>query len=303
MICHVAQPVQCFGVARAYFQRVLITFLGLVEPARSHLGVSELDPAIDGRRLKGGVAGEVLHRGQRVVLFERQDTQVVAGRRQIEIQLQGLLVCALRLVQVSRPVVGQAEVIPCLRAFRQQPRRIRQVLDGRFVAVLLDQTFAFQQRARPGCSASAQKRCAHRNRPCQSKNRPPISNDQHAASWYHSRSTVSRNAQSYLRNFSGFLMPMAFAAYCAAASVERITPATAAPSQPRVVVVRDLQATYAFKADPQIVSNMVAKATVQVTGKSNLAAAWQSLATTQDVIGLKVYSSPGANSGTRPAVA
>jgi hypothetical protein len=97
-------------------------------------------------------------------------------------------------------------------------------------------------------------------------------------------------------------MSVAFAAYCAAASVERSAPATA-PSSSRVVIAHDSQATVAFKADPQVVSNMVAEAISRLTGKSNVSAAWQSLGTTQDVIGLKVYSSPGANSGTRPAVA
>jgi hypothetical protein len=99
------------------------------------------------------------------------------------------------------------------------------------------------------------------------------------------------------------LTSLGFVAYCAAASVERIAPGgPPSPSPSRVVIAHHSQATVAFKADPQIVSNMVARSIGQLTGKSNVAAAWQSLATTQDVIGLKVYSSPGANSGTRTAV-
>jgi hypothetical protein len=105
-----------------------------------------------------------------------------------------------------------------------------------------------------------------------------------------------------LRNLSAVWTSLGFVTYCAAASVERTAPVVS-PSPSRVVITHHSQATAAFKADLQIVSNMVAKAMAQLTGKSNVAAVWQSLATTQDVIGLKVYSSPGANSGTRSAVA
>jgi hypothetical protein len=47
---------------------------------------------------------------------------------------------------------------------------------------------------------------------------------------------------------------------------------------------------------------MVKRAITNLTGKPTSAAAWRSLVSTQDIIGIKVYSAPGANSGTRPAV-
>ena len=75
------------------------------------------------------------------------------------------------------------------------------------------------------------------------------------------------------------------------------------PGPARVVVAYHPGATEAFKPRPAIISNMVAKGVVQLTGTSNAVAAWQSLVSTQDTVGIKVYSSPGANSGTRPAVA
>jgi hypothetical protein len=39
-----------------------------------------------------------------------------------------------------------------------------------------------------------------------------------------------------------------------------------------------------------------------LTGKPDLKQAWLSLVSTKDVVGIKVYSGPGRNSGTRPAV-
>ncbi len=48
---------------------------------------------------------------------------------------------------------------------------------------------------------------------------------------------------------------------------------------------------------------MVAHGIARLTGKTDSRAAWLSLVSTQDVVGLKVYSPPGPNSGTRPAVA
>jgi len=75
------------------------------------------------------------------------------------------------------------------------------------------------------------------------------------------------------------------------------------PGPARVVVAYHPGATEAFKPRPAIISNMVAKGIVQLTGTSNAVAAWQSLVSPQDTVGIKVYSAPGANSGTRPAVA
>lgn len=48
---------------------------------------------------------------------------------------------------------------------------------------------------------------------------------------------------------------------------------------------------------------MVDRGLKGITGKPNSRAAWLSLVSTQDVVGIKVYSAPGPNSGTRPAVA
>ncbi len=80
-----------------------------------------------------------------------------------------------------------------------------------------------------------------------------------------------------------------------------LSSSSAAP-RARVVIVQDPRATDAFQARPDVVSAMVRKGITNVTGKATTAEAWQSLVSTQDVVGIKVFSSPGPNSGTRPAL-
>jgi len=70
----------------------------------------------------------------------------------------------------------------------------------------------------------------------------------------------------------------------------------------KVVVVEDANATEAFKPRPDCVEAMVERGIIRLTGETTLSNAWRSLVSTQDIVGLKVYSRPGPNSGTRPAV-
>ena len=88
------------------------------------------------------------------------------------------------------------------------------------------------------------------------------------------------------------------AAWCAA---QDAPPAGAAASA-SVVTVENPQATEAFAPRPQIVQEMVRRGILRFSGKTNVADAWRSLVATNDVVGLKVYSEPGPNSGTRPAL-
>ncbi len=69
-----------------------------------------------------------------------------------------------------------------------------------------------------------------------------------------------------------------------------------------VVIVEDVNATEAFRPLDDHVQSMVRRGITKLTGEKDSRAAWLSLVSTQDVIGLKVSSKPGANSGTRPAV-
>jgi len=69
-----------------------------------------------------------------------------------------------------------------------------------------------------------------------------------------------------------------------------------------VVIVEDPEATFAFQADDSRVQAMVNRGLTRLTGKTAPAEAWYSLISTQDVVGIKVFSAAGPISGTRPAV-
>jgi len=70
----------------------------------------------------------------------------------------------------------------------------------------------------------------------------------------------------------------------------------------RVLIVEDSKATFNFQADNARVEMMVNRGITDLTGKTAVAEAWRSLVSTQDVVGIKVFSAAGAISGTRPAV-
>jgi hypothetical protein len=81
-------------------------------------------------------------------------------------------------------------------------------------------------------------------------------------------------------------------------------PPRGAPAKPRarVLIVQDSKATDLLKPRPEVIQTMVARGLRALTKKTNLQEAWLSLVSTQDVVGLKVFATPGPNSGTRPAV-
>ncbi|MDE3065994.1 MAG: DUF362 domain-containing protein [Verrucomicrobiota bacterium] len=70
----------------------------------------------------------------------------------------------------------------------------------------------------------------------------------------------------------------------------------------RVVVVQDPRATVAFQPDTNRVQAMVNRGIMEFTGRPTPAGAWRSVVSTNDVVGIKVFSAAGAISGTRPAV-
>jgi hypothetical protein len=79
------------------------------------------------------------------------------------------------------------------------------------------------------------------------------------------------------------------------------TSASAAPD-PRVCEVTGPGAIVDFQPIPEVVNQMVACGLTNLTHKPTEAAAWRSLVTTQDILGIKVYSQAGLLSGTRPVV-
>ncbi len=76
------------------------------------------------------------------------------------------------------------------------------------------------------------------------------------------------------------------------------------PTNPpsRVVIAYHPQATDAFKPRPEVVRELASMALTNLTKTTSTRAAWKSLVGTNDIVGLKVHSAPGADSGTRPAV-
>lgn len=77
--------------------------------------------------------------------------------------------------------------------------------------------------------------------------------------------------------------------------------ANSAPSA-RVYAVRDPVATAAFQAQLPVVRRLVDKGLQSFAEEADTKEAWGRLIKAEDVVGIKVCSSPGAMSGTRPAV-
>ena len=86
------------------------------------------------------------------------------------------------------------------------------------------------------------------------------------------------------------------------AAAEPFTTTRNAPAT-RVVIIEDREATDTFRPRPDHVRAMVNRGITNLTSKLTAREAWLSLVSTQDVVGIKVYCSPGPGSGTRPAVA
>src|SRR5882724_11222967 len=71
----------------------------------------------------------------------------------------------------------------------------------------------------------------------------------------------------------------------------------------RVVIVQDPAATDDFQPVPDKIQLMVDRAITNLTGNATVSAAWLSLVSTIDTIGLKVFAVAHMNSVTRPSVA
>lgn len=70
----------------------------------------------------------------------------------------------------------------------------------------------------------------------------------------------------------------------------------------RVVIIENAHATDAFVSNSDVVQEMVSQGVRELTSASNTTTAWLRVVRTNDVVGIKVYSSPGRVSGTRPVV-
>jgi hypothetical protein len=70
----------------------------------------------------------------------------------------------------------------------------------------------------------------------------------------------------------------------------------------RAVIIQDPEATQGFKPSLVHIRAMVETGLVRLTQQASVTAAWRSLLSTNDLIGIKVYSAPGPDAGTRPLV-
>jgi hypothetical protein len=84
---------------------------------------------------------------------------------------------------------------------------------------------------------------------------------------------------------------------------EPVSPASTNTARARVVIVEDPDATYDLQPVPEQIQSMVNRGVENLTGKPTVSNAWLALVSPRDTVGVKVYSAPGPNSGTRPAVA
>jgi hypothetical protein len=93
-------------------------------------------------------------------------------------------------------------------------------------------------------------------------------------------------------------------AACCALAAQAADPLSTRGITPRafVVTTQDPSATDSFRPRLDRVRLMVNRAMTNLTRQATVPDAWRSLVSTQDVVGVKVFSAPGPNSGTRPAV-
>ncbi len=82
----------------------------------------------------------------------------------------------------------------------------------------------------------------------------------------------------------------------------RFSTTAPAAARARVVAVQDDAATESFNPVPEKVRALVRRGITHFTGRADVAAAWRSIVSTQDVVGIKVFSTPGGQIGTRVAV-
>lgn len=99
-----------------------------------------------------------------------------------------------------------------------------------------------------------------------------------------------------------FWMAGLLAASLLAQRLAGLGPVSSFQARARVVIVEDRQSIATFTPRPERVAEMVERGLQGLTGHQDLGAAWRSLISTQDVVGIKVYSAPGPSGGTRPAV-
>lgn len=115
---------------------------------------------------------------------------------------------------------------------------------------------------------------------------------------------MSRNAQySQVERVRGWQVPgtifVLFQLLLSLVQADEPHPAVPGLSEARVVIVQDAGATEHFEPVPATVQMLVDKAIKNLTHQANIRAAWTNFVSPKDVVGIKVLSAAGQNSGTR----
>jgi hypothetical protein len=114
---------------------------------------------------------------------------------------------------------------------------------------------------------------------------------------------VSRNALAKLiRAFYRLMVIGALGSACPQVHAADLSLQPAGGARARVLIVENPNATYQYQPNTAAVQDMVNRGITNFTGKPTVAEAWRSLVSTQDVVGIKVFSAAGSINGTRPAV-
>src|SRR5438552_4191357 len=98
--------------------------------------------------------------------------------------------------------------------------------------------------------------------------------------------------------FFAALLSLSFPAKAADPNFSSAQPA----KKTRIVIVENSKVTKHFLPQPNEIPSMVERGLTKFTGKNNSTLAWQSLISSNDVVGIKVVSEPGRTIGTRPEV-
>ncbi|HWY75688.1 MAG TPA: DUF362 domain-containing protein [Verrucomicrobiae bacterium] len=107
---------------------------------------------------------------------------------------------------------------------------------------------------------------------------------------------------TFVSRISAFGFLVFLVALRARAQSPLLTTTNKPPPTARVVIVQDPSAMDKLIPVPDRIQNMVNRGITNLTGKASVIQAWRAIVSTQDVVGIKVFSSPGPNSGTRSAV-
>ena len=107
-----------------------------------------------------------------------------------------------------------------------------------------------------------------------------------------------------MTRFSSIFLSLAFCLWppSSESAAETNAPNRGPVRRARVVMVQAPNATVTFNPQPDKIPPMIQRGLTNLTGRATPKDAWLSLISTQDTIGLKVCSTPGPTSGTRPAV-